>query len=155
MNTTAISIFLGVVMFALAVIIKTGWRPPSQSKIPWGWIGAGVGMLLVAAFFLRGCNRSKTTPLSTPTIAPASVRQVVQMPDQTTPCTIDIAEIRDIYTDGEPIWILPPGWSESKKIYYSGKGHLVVQGGDIHSGVWKFWSGDTNKVVLIRIFTLR
>ncbi|MEI8174684.1 MAG: hypothetical protein WCG28_01910, partial [bacterium] len=92
-----------------------------------------------------------STPLST---TPAT-RQVVQLPDQATPCTIDIAEIRDIYTDGEAVYVLPPGWSPDKAISYSGKGHLVIQGGDIHSGKWKFWSADSNKIVLIRVFVMK
>jgi hypothetical protein len=98
--------------------------------------------------------RTPSTTLAT-TVA-TTVPQVVQLPDHTTPCTIDIKEIRDLYTDGYPIWALPPGWPEEKKIFYSGRGHVIVQGGDIHSGTWKFWSADTNKTaVMIRIFALQ
>lgn len=79
---------------------------------------------------------------------------VRQLPDKYTPCSMEITEIRDLYTDGEPIWALPPEWPRSKAIYYSGKGHVVVQGGEIHKGTWEFWSANQKnpkKVVMIRV----
>lgn len=79
---------------------------------------------------------------------------LVYLPDQYTPCEIPImGTTQDLYTDGEPIYALPPGWSEESAIYYSGKGRLVVTGGNIRSGVWKFWSANDPErgVVLIRV----
>jgi len=94
---------------------------------------------------------ARTHPPAPPTQPAAPV--VRQLPDCTTPCTMGIAEIRDIYTDGEPVFMLPPGWSREKAIRYSGKGHIVVEGGNIHIGKWQFWSADDpTKVVLIRVF---
>jgi hypothetical protein len=72
-------------------------------------------------------------------------RQLVQLPDCYTPCSADIAEIRDIYTDGEAIYMLPPGWLHEKAIAYSGKGHITIEGGNIRSGVWKFWAADKGR----------
>lgn len=56
MNTTAISIFLGVAIFTLAVIIRTGWRP-SRPNVHWGWIVGVLGVLLLLAITggIRGC----------------------------------------------------------------------------------------------------
>ncbi len=85
----------------------------------------------------------------------APVQSVVQLPDRATPCTMDIRKVRDIYTDGEAVYMLPPGWSRERAILYPGKGHLVIEGGNIHAGKWEFWSEDPKKVVLIRIFEER
>lgn len=126
----------------------------TESK-PWGVVCTVVIVLAVLALLMRGCSCSSSKPTvgtSPPTTAEPQVQQLIQVPDKFTPCEIDIQEIHDIYTDGEPVWSLPPGWPESKKIYYPGKGHLVIRGASIHPGVWKFWSADTNKVVLVRIF---
>ena len=93
---------------------------------------------------------SSSTPVATPT--PTRVAKVVQLPDCATPCIMEIAEIRDLYTDGEAVMILPPGWSRDRAIPYSGKGHLVLSGGNIPPGAWEFWSSDPSKVVMIRVF---
>lgn len=78
---------------------------------------------------------------------------VLQMPDRTTPCVIKIKEIHDLYTDGEPIYALPPGWPREKAVLYSGHGHMTLEGGNIHEGDWEFWSADNpKKSVLIRVF---
>ena len=82
-------------------------------------------------------------------------KQVVQMPDCPTPCTMEIEEIRDLYTDGEAIYALPPGWPEEDKILYSGKGHVVIEGGNIRPGTWRFWSVDPAKVVGVRVFQVK
>jgi len=141
-------------------VANTGRTHPTAQKI--FAVIVVISLLLAVIVEVRGCNKKAEAKKAADQVAVQKVtnttlpvRQVVQMPDCATPCTIDIAEIRDIYTDGEPIYALPPGWSESNKIYYSGKGHLVVQGGDIHSGQWKFWSADPSKVVLIRVFVVK
>jgi hypothetical protein len=113
-------------------------------------------LLLVTALvhhftYVAAQTAAATHPPAAPTQPAAPV--VRQLPDCTTPCTMGIAEIRDIYTDGEPVFMLPPGWSREKAIRYSGKGHIVVEGGNIHIGKWQFWSADDpTKVVLIRVF---
>ena len=124
---------------------KIGMRNPTQCRnesedwvtIPAGHYKDHAGDCLVG-----------TPPPPPPGFAPV----VRQFADCTTPCTMDIVEIRDIYTDGDPVYMLPPGWSRPKAILYSGKGHLIVQGGDIHSGHWEFWSADPKRVVLVRVF---
>ena len=107
--------------------------------------------------FFEALFPSSPRPTPTPAGGPPTAQQappvVRQLPDQTAPCKMTIAEIRDLYTDGEPVFMLPPGWPRSKAIRYSGKGHLIVQGGNIRSGEWEFWSAnDPKKVVLIRVF---
>ena len=78
---------------------------------------------------------------------------IEQMPDQYMPCTVHIGKIQDLYTDGTAIYILPPGWPLSEKIYYSGHGHLIIRGGNIHTGDWKFWvAGDSVRTGLLRIW---
>jgi hypothetical protein len=77
---------------------------------------------------------------------------VEQLPDRFTPCKIHIERITDLYTDGDPVWVLPARWPKKKAILYSGHGHLVIEGDDIHVGDWEFWSDDPNKVALVRVF---
>jgi len=144
-------------------IAPTGRTHPTAQKI-FGVVSIIV-IVIAMIVWVKGCKQkseakeraiaaAKAYALAHP--PPAAVRQVVQMPDRYTPCTFGIPRIRDLYTDGEPIWMLPVGWPESEKIYYSGKGHLKVTGGNIPGGEWKFWSAnDPNKVVLIRIFAVR
>jgi len=91
-------------------------------------------------------------------VAPTSVpqgRQVRQLPDCYTPCSMEISEIRDLYTDGESIKMLPPGWDRRNAITYLGRGHLIVEGGNIRSGRWEFWSADPKRVALIRVFAFQ
>lgn len=152
----------GIVLITIVIAIIIGY---SQHKTKVNADKTGMKNVLVcknedndwvkipASFYRDGAGACVE---GTPPLPPAPrVRQVVQMPDCTTPCTMDITEIRDIYTDSEPVFMLPPGWSRSKAIQYSGKGHLIVEGGDIHSGRWEFWSVDPKKVVLIRVFAKR
>jgi len=127
------------------------------------------GVILLAIFLMvvfgyRSCQDKQETKKvdeaeeQAATLAaqpPAPAHVVEQFPDCYTPCEIRIEKIRDLYTDGDPIYALPPGWHEDRKILYSGKGHLVVQGGNIRSGLWKFRSADEkepDKAVLIRVF---
>ncbi len=84
-------------------------------------------------------------------------RSLGQFDDRYTPATLVATSITDVYTDGEPIWVLPPGWPEKDAVYYSGKGRLNLTGGNIHAGTpenpWKFWSAvDREKSVLLRIW---
>ena len=132
------------------------------------WIITGIGIFLLGitlgVFYITHSSAEENEEAAQAATKQAEVAKVVQqeqqnmnpvvqqLPDKYTPCQMEINEIRDLYTDGEPIWVLPPEWSESKAIYYSGKGHVVVQGGEIHKGIWKFWSADDpKKVVLIRV----
>lgn len=134
-----------------------------------GWVALIVILVALAIggfFFLAKSFSSKEEKKETPappaktethatlqTVKP--VQELVQLPDCPTPCTIEIKKIHDLYTDGEPVYVLPPGWPEKDKILYSGHGHLVLSGGNIHSGQWKFWSTDPSKVVAIRAFEKR
>jgi hypothetical protein len=156
-NVTLI-VALAVVMFRRGLPGYTA-SLPNQEEVEvtmkrHGSIGGSLVHVWGVAF---GFPPTNTPPTRQQQQAPeVVVKKVVQLPDQVTPCTIDITEIRDIYTDGEPVWILPPEWPESRAIYYSGKGHLVIQGGDIHAGEWKFWSATAkNNAVLIRVIAVR
>lgn len=75
-----------------------------------------------------------------------------QMPDNYTDenneCYIEVYNIADIYTDGEPVDFYPPGYTEP--LHYSGKGRIDINGNDIHNGKWRFVSEHPN--VLIRTF---
>lgn len=75
-----------------------------------------------------------------------------QMPDnytnQNNECYIEIHNIADIYTDGEPVDFYPPGYTTP--LHYSGKGRIDINGNDIHNGKWRFVSEHPN--VLIRTF---
>jgi hypothetical protein len=101
-----------------------------------------------------GAGTAGSPPVVRYVPAPPPANTVQQLPDCYTPCTMEIAEIRDLYTDGEPVFMLPPGWPESRAIRYSGRGHLVLKGGTIRTGEWEFWSAtNPNRTdVLIRVF---
>jgi len=115
-------------------------------------IGLIVFILLTAkTCFVIGVNAmTNATQQHVRTVPHQSVQQ---FPDRFTPCHFEIKEIRDLYTDGEPVYILPPGWSKKDAILYGGHGHLTIEGGNIHAGDWSFWAAgdDPNKVVLIRV----
>jgi len=157
MRTT---IFVVTAIIVLAIVLKLGWRP--RSRTHWGMIVGGI-LALGFIFWIPSCvsDRAKAkaemqahAAALAKARAEAPVQTVVQLPDRTTPCTIDIKKVQDIYTDGEAVYMLPPGWPRDKAILYSGKGHLVVEGGNIHAGTWEFWSADPARVALIRIFAV-
>ena len=130
------------------------------------WLAVAALAVLIVASYQHCANATKAeadreateataTAPTAPAPAPEPVKQVVQMPDCPTPCTMEIEEIRDLYTDGEAIYALPPGWPEEDKILYSGKGHVVIEGGNIRPGTWRFWSVDPAKVVGVRVFQVK
>ena len=114
--------------------------------------------LVVAGIWWKVTPKPVAPP---PTVSPAppQVRRpmtvVEQFPDCQTPCTVEVKDMRDLYSDGEPIIAIPPGWSESEAIHYSGKGRLVIEGGNIHEGRWTFKSEDPKKTVTVRVFGTR
>ena len=128
-----------------------------------GWLVL-IAVLTLAALAYNGCQSWRERKAAEAVVAAESRARYLaavavnnkvleQLPDCYTPCEMDIQEIRDLYTDGEPIFALPPDWPEKDAIAYSGKGHLVVRGGNIRSGKWRFWAGeDKKKVVLVRPF---
>lgn len=125
-----------------------------ESAPGWTWMLLVAVVLILLGYGYYSGDKTSSSPTPTaPKAAVPAAKQVLQLPDCKTPCTMKIAEVRDIYTDGEPVYMLPPGWPEEKAIRYSGKGHIVIQGGNIRSGRWEFWSADDpSKVVLVRVF---
>lgn len=132
--------------------------PPTLQSTPgWTWLIILVAFLITGLLVLmKGCKEKEETKKTEATATTTPVRQVVQLPDCPTPCRIYIRQVQDLYTDGEPVYVLPPKWAEEKKILYKGHGHLILEGGNIHEGWWRFWSAtDPKKVVTIRAFERR
>lgn len=134
-----------------------------QGAPEWLYVVGVVGIILIAlGSWVKGCAERREARqaataqqqhASAPQSTPKPAKRVVQLPDRMTPCKIWIDEIQDLYTDAEPIYALPPGWRREDAVFYSGKGHMVLSGGNIHAGDWEFWSAeDPSKEVLIRAF---
>ncbi len=105
--------------------------------------------------FLVGKPAPAPPPPPRPAESYSAPATLGQFPDRVTPCEIYVGkELRDLYTDGDPVYVLPPNEPRSNAVLYSGHGHLVLKlpnGKGI--GKWGFWSANTAKPeVLIRGF---
>jgi hypothetical protein len=156
-----LSIIAFIVIVGIAIMVKTGWRP-SRPNVPSINLMGIVTKLAVAVLLLSmgscalSCSYMIFKKATEPSKGSTNTNQeaVQQLPDEFTPCKFYIKGIKDLYTDAEPIYALPPDWPREKAIYYSGKGHVVVKdgGNTIKEGYWEFWSAqDPKKKVLIRI----
>jgi hypothetical protein len=136
---------------------STSTTKTSRWNTIWNIVGI-VAVIFVAIIlfnlisgFVNWLNKPETS-----TNIPKKEITLKQKPDIYTPCIIYINKIQDLYTDGTPVYILPPDWKREDAIYYSGHGRLdiTVKNGykNIPPGDWEFWSDSTNTQALIRVF---
>jgi hypothetical protein len=127
------------------------------------WMLAGIGLaalilIIIMTVFFGGDddkyssnNQSRGSQIAGQTEA-GVLDSKLHLQRCNTPCKFLANEIAEVYTDGEPVLVVPPYWAVKDGLYYGGKGDYPFRDGVIRSGVWSLYHGtDHARIMEVRV----